>query len=37
VYKFLIDLARRAQMINKPLTAAQMIEHSLLEEALAGK
>ena len=35
--QFLIDLARQAQKINKPLTAAQMIDHSLLEEVLAGK
>ena len=35
--QFLIDLARQSQKINKPLTAAQMIDHSLLEEVLAGK
>jgi len=35
--QFLIDLARQAQKINKPLTAAQMIDHSLLEEVLASK
>ena len=35
--QFLIDLARQSQRINKPLTAAQMIDHSLLEEVLAGK
>ena len=35
--QFLIDLARQAQKIDKPLTAAQMIDHSLLEEVLAGK
>ncbi len=35
--QFLIDLARQSQKITKPLTAAQMIDHSLLEEVLAGK
>jgi hypothetical protein len=35
--QFLIDLARQSQKINKPLAAAQMIDHSLLEEVLAGK
>jgi NitT/TauT family transport system substrate-binding protein len=35
--QFLIDLARQTQKINKPLTAAQMIDHSLLEEVLAGR
>ena len=35
--QFLIDLARQSQKINKPLTAAQIIDHSLLEEVLAGK
>jgi hypothetical protein len=35
--QFLIDLARQSQKINKPLTAAQMIDHSLLEKVLAGK
>lgn len=35
--QFLIDLARQTQKINKPLSAAQMIDHSLLEEVLAGK
>jgi ABC-type nitrate/sulfonate/bicarbonate transport system substrate-binding protein len=35
--QFLIDLARQTQKITKPLSAAQMIDHSLLEEVLAGK
>lgn len=35
--QFLIDLARQTQKITKRLTAAQMIDHSLLEEVLAGK
>ena len=35
--QFLIDLARQTQKINKPLSAAQMIDHSLLEEVWAGK
>jgi len=35
--QFLIDLARQTQRITKPLLAAQMIDHSLLEEVLAGK
>jgi hypothetical protein len=35
--QFLIDLARQTQKITKPLLAAQMIDHSLLEEVLAGK
>lgn len=35
--QFLIDLARQSQKIAKPLAAAQMIDHSLLEEVLAGK
>lgn len=35
--QFLIDLARQTQKITKSLLAAQMIDHSLLEEVLAGK
>lgn len=35
--QFLIDLARQSQKITKPILAAQMIDHSLLEEVLAGK
>src|SRR4030095_429217 len=35
--QFLIDLARQTQKITKPLLAGQMIDHSLLEEVLAGK
>jgi ABC-type nitrate/sulfonate/bicarbonate transport system substrate-binding protein len=35
--QFLIDLARQTQKIPKPLLAGQMIDHSLLEEVLAGK
>jgi hypothetical protein len=33
----LIDLARQTQKITKSLLAAQMIDHSLLEEVLTGK
>jgi len=35
--QFLIDLARQSQRISKPLSATQMVDHSLLEEVLAGK
>jgi NitT/TauT family transport system substrate-binding protein len=35
--QFLIDLARQTQKVAKPLAATQMIDHSLLEEVLAGK
>jgi NitT/TauT family transport system substrate-binding protein len=35
--QFLIDLARQSQRISKPLSASQMVDHSLLEEVLAGK
>jgi hypothetical protein len=35
--QFLINLARQTQKITKPMSAAQMIDHSLLDEVLAGK
>jgi hypothetical protein len=35
--RFLIELAHQTQKIAKPMTAAQMIDLSLLDEALAGK
>ena len=35
--QFLIDLARQTQKIAKPISANQMLDHSLLEEVLAGK
>ena len=35
--QFLIELARQNQKITKPMTAALMIDHSLLDEVLAGK
>jgi hypothetical protein len=35
--QFQTDLARQTQKITKPTTAPQMIDHSLLDEVLAGK
>lgn len=35
--QFLIDLARQTQKIARPISAGQMIDHSLLEELLANK
>lgn len=35
--QFLIDFAPQTPKITKPLDAAQMIDHSLLQEGLAGK
>ena len=35
--QFLIDLARQTKKYHQPITAAQLIDHSLLDEVLAGK
>jgi len=35
--QFLIDIERQTQKIANPMTAAQMIDHSLLEEVLTAK
>ena len=34
--QFLIDLAAQTQKITKPLDTAQMIDHSMVQEVLAG-